>query len=145
MVAHRICEGVPPVAPTSTVKDLLRYHHDDEFQGGKPLSLMAIAGPFTTSDNLDYQPLLDLINRISTQNPDVVILTGPFVDVEHKLVQSGQTVLHDDESGEDVMVPYDTFFANKIAVVLEELYAGGDCNTQFVLVPSLEDATAEWV
>ena len=37
------------------------------------------AGPFTTSYNLDYEPLQDLLSCLLLDAPDVVILTGPFV------------------------------------------------------------------
>jgi DNA polymerase alpha subunit B len=144
LVAHRICEGAAPEAPTSTVKELMAYHHDETCQGGKPVSIMAVAGPFTTSDNLNYEPLLDLMETVRLQNPSVVILMGPFVDVRHKAVQSGQATLCD-ENGDEILVPYETFFANKVAALLEELFQEGNATTQFVLVPSLDDATAEWV
>ena len=44
------------------------------------------------------------------------------------------------------MVSYEAFFANKVSGLLEELYGSDDSiQTQFVLVPSLDDATTEWV
>jgi DNA polymerase alpha subunit B len=144
LVANRICEGAAHAPLKSPVKELLNYHY--ESQEGLPLNLVAVAGPFTTSDNLNYQPLVDLLNSVvKKDNPDVVILTGPFVDVRHMAVKSGQTTLQDEE-GEDILVPYETFFLHKIALLLEDLYAeDSSILTQFVLQPSLEDATAEWV
>jgi hypothetical protein len=32
--------------------------------GGKSLSVYTAAGPFTTSENLNYEPLLDLLKRM---------------------------------------------------------------------------------
>lgn len=145
MVAQRICEGAAHPANKSTKKDLLKYHHNDDFQGGRPLQIVAVSGPFTTSDNLDYEPLLDLMNRIQAEKPDVVILTGPFVDMRHKAVSSGQTTLQF-QDGEETLVSFEAFFANKIAGLLEDLFSSVESvHTQFVLVPSLEDATAAWV
>jgi DNA polymerase alpha subunit B len=146
MVARRICEGAAHEPVKSSVKDLMRFHHDDSFQGGAPLSILTACGPFTTSDNLDYAPLFDLMNTVvATEHPDVVILTGPFVDMDHKLVRSGQTTLQF-QDGEEIIVPNETFFANKVAALIEELYETVDnLHTQFVLVPSLEDAVAKCV
>jgi DNA polymerase alpha subunit B len=146
LVAHRICEGAAHEAAQSTVRELHRYHHDDGFgQGGLPLKVMAVCGPYTTSDNLDYEALLDLLNIVTVEKTDVVILAGPFVSMRHPSVRSGQTTLQF-QDGEEILVSYETFFANKIAALLEELYhADKNVHTQFVLVPSLDDATAEWV
>jgi len=144
MVAHRICEGAAHEAQKSTVKELMRYHHDDSFQGGSPLKIMAACGPFTTSDNLDYEPFVDLVNVINKEKPDVVLLTGPFVDMRHQAVRGGQTTLQF-QDGEETLASFEMFFANKVAGLLEDLFSEGDLLTQFVLVPSLEDATAEWV
>ena len=78
--------------------------------------------------------------------PDVVILNGPFVDMRHESVLSGETTLCFEDGLGAVTVPFDTFFANKVSLIIEELYTQNeDCTTQFVLVPSLYDATAEWV
>lgn len=143
MVAHRICEGAAPEPVQTSVKELLHYHYEQ--QQGQPLKIAAVAGPFTTSDNLEYEPLMDLLNVVKNDKPDVVILTGPFVDVRHKAVKSGQTTLQD-EDGQEILVPYETFFLHKIAILLEEFYAQNNtATTQFVLVPSLDDAAAEWV
>lgn len=41
------------------------------------------SGPFTTTDTLEYEPLLDLMRVIAVRKPDVVVLAGPFVDANH--------------------------------------------------------------
>ena len=150
MVAHRICEGAAHGPLKSPVRDLLRYHHDDSYQGGAPLRIVTASGPYTTSDNLEFEPLHDLLSFVQADKPDVVILTGPFVSMDHHSVRSGQTTLKY-QDGEEVLVPFDTFFSCKIAQLLEDFFASDDeenentIQTQFVLLPSLEDATAEWV
>jgi len=145
MVASRICEGAAPEAPKSSVQELLRFHHDDANQAGMPLKIMTACGPYTTSDSLEFEPLLDLMNIVNTEKPDVVILCGPFVDLRQPAVRSGQVTLQF-EDGVETVVPYESFFANKVAGLLEDLFSSEeDLQTQFVLVPSLDDATAEWV
>ena len=109
------------------------------------LKMMTVCGPYTTSDNLDYEPLVDLINVVHREKPDAVILMGPFVDMNHEALQSGGATLQF-EGGDEILVSYETFFANKISALLEDLYAADpDLTTQFVLVPSLRDATSEWM
>jgi DNA polymerase alpha subunit B len=145
LVAERICEGAAHEPLKSDVKSLLRFHHDDSFQSGAPVTILSACGPFTTTDNLEFAPLFDLMNSVTAERPDVVILTGPFVDMDNTLVRSGQTTLQF-QDGEEILVPYEAFFANKVAALIEEVFATvEDLQTQFVLVPSLEDATADWV
>jgi DNA polymerase alpha subunit B len=143
MVVSRICEGASFPAQKSRAADLMNYHYDK--QDGSSLKIMSVCGPYTTSDNLDYEPMLDLFNVIRAEKPDVAILTGPFVDMRHKLVVAGETMI-ELENGSKVSVSYETFFANKVAALLEELFENErGLHTQFVLVPSLDDAVAEWV
>ena len=53
------------------------------------LSLCVAAGPFTTSEDLGYAPLAELLGSCAAAPPDALLLVGPFVDVEHPLVASG--------------------------------------------------------
>jgi len=147
LVAHRICEGAAHVPNQSSVSDLMKFHHDDEYQGGKPLKIITTCGPYTTSDSMTFEPLLDLMHVVQADKPDVVILCGPFVDLKQELIQSGNTMLEvEEEDGSKILVPYEMFFANKVAVMMEDLFESDpDLQTQFVLVPSLDDANAEWV
>jgi DNA polymerase alpha subunit B len=140
IVAQRLCEGAPHPANTTSAADLFRYHY--QVQDGAPLHIVTASGPFTTSDNLDYQPLVDLIGNLvqsTDRQPDVVILTGPFVDLRHPDVASGNTTF------EGAVVPFEVLFCHKVAQVLEEYYETAEHATQFILQPNLDDATAQWV
>jgi len=69
-----------------------------------------------------------------------VILAGPFCSIEN-----ADTTL-ELEDGSKMQVSFEVFFANKIASLMEELFDNEpDLQTQFVLVPALDDAVAEWV
>jgi DNA polymerase alpha subunit B len=143
LVAHRICEGAAHELNTSSVEDLREFHY--VMQGGAPVKVVTACGPFTTSDNMDYQPFVDFIHVVMEQSPDVVILTGPFVDMRQENVKKGNVTI---EVGEDVhqIASYEALFANKITGLIEEAFAmEEEMQTQFVLVPALEDATAKWV
>ncbi|KAJ0173714.1 hypothetical protein K1T71_010863 [Dendrolimus kikuchii] len=52
------------------------------------MSVLVAAGPYTTSDNMSYEPLKDLVNHINVNRPHVVILTGPFMDSEHSNIKN---------------------------------------------------------
>jgi len=151
LVAERICEGAAPPLPTCASERLLTYHHGDSYQGGESLRLVAACGPYTTSDNLDYLPLLDLLETVRSDRPDVVFLVGPFVDLNQPIVEGGDVALGlEGEGGGRMSVTYETLFVEKVARTLEELYErvfeeeGRELRTQFVLVPSLNDANADF-
>ena len=146
LIAHRICDGAAHPAPKSTVGELLQFHHDDSHQGGNPLKIMAAAGPFTSAENLDYEPFFDLLNETVQEGPDVVILMGPFVDMRHKSIASGGPVLKFENDDGDLIVSNEMIFKEKIAALLQDLFENdATLHTHVVLVPSLNDATAEWV
>ena len=41
---------------------------------------MVGCGPFTSSDNLSYSPLKDLLDLVKRDRPHVLLLYGPFLD-----------------------------------------------------------------
>jgi DNA polymerase alpha subunit B len=147
LVAHRICEGAAHAPNTSSVRELRQLHHDR--QDGSSIKVITASGPFTTIDSMSYQPLIDLLHVIMEQSPDVVILTGPFVDMRQDAIKSGRpTIEFEDEDGStaELVVSHEAFFANKVTSVIEEAFSVDEAlKTQFVFVPSLDDATAKWV
>ena len=88
------------------------------------VSLIIASGPFTTSDNLIYQPLTDLINIVKKNCPDVTILIGPLIDANHQEVQSGFLT----ESFSELSSKYFKTIRNE----LENF-------TQIVFIPSVSD------
>jgi DNA polymerase alpha subunit B len=147
LVAQRICEGTPRNPEQSAVADIIKYHYGDNFQSGAPLKIVVASGPFTCADNLEYEPLVDLVSTVVMKfRPDVVILSGPFVDMNQASVTSGETLLSTENNDEKLLLPYESIFLEKISGLLEELYLSDNTlQTQFVLVPSLDDATIESV
>ena len=53
---------------------------------GAELQVVVASGPYTTSDNLSYEPLDDLCSYIEKHKPHLVILCGPFVDAKHNKI-----------------------------------------------------------
>lgn len=50
---------------------------------------MVACGPFTLMDDLEFSPLLDLLQRIEDMKPHLVILMGPFLDARNKKIEGG--------------------------------------------------------
>lgn len=46
------------------------------------------AGPFTSIDNLNYEPLMNLLERVKEEEPHVLILIGPFVEYTHPQIEN---------------------------------------------------------
>lgn len=149
MVAKRIVEGSVCAHPKSLPGELIKYHHSSKHQGGEPLKVFTAAGPFTTSDNLLYEPFEHLLGKTLQEKPDVLILIGPFVDVSQPLLAGGDVHLEDGE-GNAHSASYEMVFIEKIirdglnALFNTEQDFGG-LPTQIILVPSLQDAHHEFV
>jgi len=150
----RLVEGSPLETPRTNPERLLEFHHSNIYQGGEPLKVITAAGPFTTSDNLDYAPFVDLMKRIIRDKPDLVVLLGPFVDCSQPLLSSGDMVLKEfDEDDNEIgshCASYEMVFTEKILrdginmlFNSEEDY--GTVPTNIILIPSLFDAHHECV
>ncbi|VVD06040.1 unnamed protein product [Leptidea sinapis] len=78
-IAHQVyCDGSRPIPdPKDDMMNTLEG----------TLSMVIAAGPYTTSNNLSYEPLKDFISYINTHKPHAVLMTGPFLDCEHVKVK----------------------------------------------------------
>lgn len=70
---------------TSQCKRLCMCHA----AGAAALSLVVATGPFCSKENASYEPLQALLDQCRQNAPDVLVLLGPFVDVNHPQVQDG--------------------------------------------------------
>jgi DNA polymerase alpha subunit B len=50
---------------------------------------LTAAGPFTTSDNLAYEPFVELLAYARKKCPNLLVLMGPFVDRDHPHIKQG--------------------------------------------------------
>ncbi|KAJ0049877.1 hypothetical protein NL108_005171, partial [Boleophthalmus pectinirostris] len=89
------------------------------------LNVLVACGPFTPSDTLTYDPLLDLINVISRDRPDVCLLLGPFVDSKHEQIEKAQ-----------VTETFDAIFSRCIESIVDGTKSVG---CRLVFVPSQRD------
>lgn len=153
LVAKRIVEGTANPIIKSSPKQLLVYHHTKAYQNGQALDIIVANGPFTLASNLSYEPLEELIRKILRKKPDVVILNGPFVDISNSLLESGDVIIPTfDEDGNIIgehIASYEQLFVEKISRDILLTYFNSEEDevlpTQFVLVPSLQDAHHEFV
>lgn len=60
----------------------------------RPLSILLASGPYTTDLDLSFAPLHTLLAKAQAESPDVLILTGPFLDLDHPVIASGDVEPH---------------------------------------------------
>merc|ERR1719376_128272 len=92
-----------------------------------PLQMVFACGPFTTSENLLYKPLEDLLTALCAAPPHVLVLVGPLLDAQPPLLLSGEMT---------------ETYAAIVARVLAMVEAGLPESTQVYLVASPRDVTS---
>ncbi|GAB4840572.1 hypothetical protein Ancab_021342 [Ancistrocladus abbreviatus] len=140
LIASEIIDPVPFPVPADDLPSAKRQAFDEEsLTNGRSsmlaeLSLMIAAGPFTTTDNLLFEPLTELLSYATRKQPQLLVLLGPFVDSEHPEVKKGS--LH--RSFQEV-------FHQEILRRLQDHveYMGSDARV--LLVPSIRDANHDFV
>ncbi|XP_015267422.1 PREDICTED: DNA polymerase alpha subunit B [Gekko japonicus] len=115
LVASKLYEGVPlpfhkPTSPTEEPEQQM---------------VLVACGPYTTSDSITYDPLVDLIEVINKSRPDVCILLGPFLDAKHSQVENCQ-----------LTAAFEDFFKMCMKSIIENTRSAG---SRLVIVPSLRD------
>ncbi|CAK9809011.1 DNA polymerase alpha subunit B [Anthophora plagiata] len=122
-------EGINTTGDTLIAKELFVKGYallSDLPKLSEEITIYVAVGPFTPFDNLNYQPLWDLIECVAEDEPDILILIGPFVEYTHPEIKKGtlKDTFHD-------------FFEQIVAKILQHLQGK---STQVVLVPSNRDA-----
>ncbi|KAL9263024.1 DNA polymerase alpha subunit B-like protein [Drosera capensis] len=98
------------------------------------LSLIVAAGPFTTTDNLLFEPLAELLAYATRKQPQLLILLGPFVDSEHPEIKKATF----DRS-------FDEIFHQEIFRKLQDHVEYMGSAVRVVLAPSIRDANHDFV
>lgn len=137
---------LPPAASTPTELDIHNERLTDASGESRPLSYTIASGPYTPETDLSFAALHSLVETATTQRPDVLILTGPFLDLEHPLLASGDLEAH---LPSDVKLNPDTatltdVFRVLVAAPLQRL-AQAHPTITIILVPSLRDAISKHV
>ncbi|OAV93427.1 hypothetical protein PTTG_01590 [Puccinia triticina 1-1 BBBD Race 1] len=116
--------SMPMADPATTApKKLLSYLTNPP----TPISLVVACGPFTWDNDLDFVPFDAFIDRLMVDQPDCVILLGPFIDANHTLIKTGNIT----------QMP-STIFREKISSRLNKLVASSP-RTHVILIPSPRD------
>ncbi|XP_032735334.1 DNA polymerase alpha subunit B isoform X2 [Lontra canadensis] len=118
-IATKLYEGLP-----------LPFYQPTEEEGDFEQNMVLVAcGPYTTSDSITYDPLLDLIAVINRDLPDVCILLGPFLDTKHEQVESCL-----------LTSPFEDIFKQCLRTIIEGTRSSG---SRLVFVPSVRDVHRE--
>ncbi|KAM5444308.1 DNA-directed DNA polymerase alpha subunit pol12 [Microsporum ferrugineum] len=112
--------------------------------GDQPLNYMFAAGPYTTDDNLAFEPLNALCEKAAEECADALILTGPFIDLEHPLIASGDFDLPELKGLDPDTATLTTLFKHCISRPLTQL-ASKVPNIYIILIPSVRDAVSKHV
>uniref|UniRef100_A0A673MVT4 DNA polymerase alpha subunit B n=1 Tax=Sinocyclocheilus rhinocerous TaxID=307959 RepID=A0A673MVT4_9TELE len=96
-----------------------------------PVMVVMTCGPYTPSESLTYDPLIDLITIINKDRPDVCILLGPFVDSKHEQIEKNQ-----------VTETFETIFKRCVDSIVEGTKGSG---CRLVFVPSQRDVHHHYI
>ncbi|GMH31083.1 hypothetical protein Nepgr_032926 [Nepenthes gracilis] len=91
------------------------------------LSMIIAGGPYTTTDNLLFEPLTELLAYASRKQPQLLILSGPFVDSEHPEIKK------------------ELLTKALMRCFLQDHVEYMGSATQVLLVPSIRDANHDFV
>ncbi|GAA6050009.1 hypothetical protein JCM3770_001911 [Rhodotorula araucariae] len=127
---------MPPIDATYTPPTELlakQYGNQPKQLNGAPMSVIVAAGPYTVDHDLEYEPLQALLGLAQEEKPDVLVLTGPFIDAEHPLIKRGDV----DEFPVQL-------FRSRISAKLAHLLANTP-RTTVILIPHGRDLTSTHV
>ena len=115
--------------------------HDSDLQ---PLTVFLGSGPYTADDNLDFEPLHALCSQAAESYADALLLTGPFLDIDHPLIASGDFELPEEAAAEPDTATTLTLFKYLISPVFAQLVVANPHIT-ILLVPSPKDVISKHV
>ncbi|KAG9255436.1 DNA polymerase alpha subunit B N-terminal-domain-containing protein [Emericellopsis atlantica] len=110
---------------------------EDESEPG-PLNILFASGPYTADDNLDFEPLHTLCSQAADTYADALILTGPFLDIDHPLIATGDFDLPDEANVDPDTATMATVFRYLVSPALNRLAAANPSIT-IIMVPSVRD------
>ncbi|KAK6462345.1 DNA polymerase alpha-primase complex B subunit [Scheffersomyces coipomensis] len=143
-----ILKGSNPTGKTFIVKEILsmpelgaavsgkvELESYEELVGKTGLKFLIASGPFSNNFNLNYSKLENLVNLINTDiKPHVVILNGPFIDINNIAVSQGDIEIPLDKQAQPPR-NLDEVFKRLVTPILRKI----DGRIQVILVPSLTD------
>ncbi|KAI9803190.1 MAG: hypothetical protein M1825_001981 [Sarcosagium campestre] len=139
---------LPPAASTiktlDTQNELLCGDADAMEDEPRPLNILIGAGPYTPDDDLNFDALNALCNQAADAYADTLVLTGPFLDIEHPLVASGDFDLPAGLNIDPDTATLPSIFRGLIGAPLRRL-AEAVPSVTIVVIPSVRDAVSKHV
>lgn len=140
LVASKLVDYIPTSVAKEDLNPSKKQAIDKENQptellcNQRELSMIIAAGPFTTTDNLFFEPLVELLAYAKRRPPQLLVLLGPFIDSEHPDIKKG-TVDRD----------FDEIFRLEVLRKLEDYVESMGSTVRVLLVPSIRDANHDFV
>ncbi|EPX71807.1 DNA polymerase alpha B-subunit [Schizosaccharomyces octosporus yFS286] len=123
-VAKEILPFPPLPFPVSSKKEIENFNNKANNQ---PISIYVASGPWSLRDDLSFTPLKALVSYLIENPADLVILTGPFIDINHPILSTGNITDTQATSLED-------FFKERVTPILSKI------SCKCILVPHINDA-----
>jgi DNA polymerase alpha subunit B len=134
---------LPATAPTNMDIHNERLQSQDGTET-RPLNIIIGAGPYTTDADLSFDSLHELCSQAAETKADLLILSGPFIDIEHPKVASGDFSLPPDSKIDLSTATLTDVFRILISQPLSRL-AQTLPGITIILVPSVRDAVSKHV
>lgn len=140
---------MPLLPPAASRPEDIDVHNDRLTSADgetRPLHMLVAAGPYTTESDLSFAPLYTLLEQATTERADVLVLVGPFLDLEHPVVASGDFEQHlpADAKIEPDQATLTDVFRVLISSAIQRLAQAVPTMT-IIMVPSMRDAISKHV
>jgi len=143
--------GLPmPVSPPhvmEAINEKLAVSDDDaaaaKSSSSSTIGILFASGPYTADDNLDFEPLHEICTKAAESMADALVLTGPFLDIEHPMLATGDFEVPD-VRGLDHDATMTALFRLWISAPMQRLCSAVPSIT-IILVPSVRDAISKHV
>ncbi len=147
--------SIPLLPPAASLPDELDAHNaritatapnDEQITPTKSaLTILIGSGPFTPDTDFSFGPLHALLARAVEISADALILTGPFLDIEHPLLRTGAFALHPalaslDPNTADLTAVFRTLISNPLQQLASQMP-----HITILLIPSTRDAVSRHV
>jgi len=135
---------LPASTPAEVEAHAAKVGGDQGSEDSRPLNIIVSSGPYTPDTDLTYSALHTLLEKARESAADVVLLNGPFLDVEHPLIASGDFELPSEYPVPADRVTLQDAFRAFISKPLSR-FAEQNPATIIILVPSVRDAVSRHV
>ena len=125
LVVDEVISSAPVSMSTTSVMEIRESE-----SAGQTFHMMIASGPYTTTEDLSFDPLDVLLKEAEERKPDLLLLVGPFVDSADPQHANG-----------DIGMTFGTLFAQKCQAMIARYCNAAGKQSKVVLVPSTRDVT----